>query len=154
MTEITPFLWFDDDAQEAVDLYSTLFDVKIIQRADYPDGAPMHGLMMATISIDGQEVMLLNAGPAFPQTEAFSWFVVVDTQAEIDKYWDGLIANGGEPSQCGWLKDPFGVSWQIVPRIHLEYMASPDREAAGRAMAAMMTMQKFDIAALEAAYAG
>jgi predicted 3-demethylubiquinone-9 3-methyltransferase (glyoxalase superfamily) len=109
MTTITPFLWFDNNAEEAIALYSGIFpDVRIIDEARYPEGTPLPAgtLMTATFEIAGQRVIALNGGPNFAFTEAFSFFVVVDGQDEVDRYWNALIADGGEPSQCGWLKDP------------------------------------------------
>jgi two-component system sensor histidine kinase QseC len=157
MTTITPFLWFDNNAEEAIALYSQIFpDAKIIDEARYPEGTPMPAgtLMTATFEIAGQRVIALNAGPNFTFTEAFSFFVVADGQDEVDRYWNALIADGGEPSQCGWLKDRFGLSWQIVPSIFLEYSKDSDPAKVQRVMGAMMQMTKFDIAALTAAYRG
>jgi two-component system sensor histidine kinase QseC len=151
MTTITPFLWFDDNAEDAIELYTGLFrDSRVLSKTQYPDGP----LMSATIEIAGQRVMVLNAGPKFKPTEAFSFFVTCADQAEVDTYWDALIAGGGSPSQCGWLKDRFGYSWQIIPDIFMTYASDPDGAKVGRVMGAMLQMTKFDVAALTAAYEG
>lgn len=151
MTTITPFLWFDSNAEEAIDFYSGLFpDARIIEENRGPDGA----LFYATFELAGQRLMALNAGPAFHFTEAISLFVSVETQEEVDRYWNALTADGGEESQCGWLKDKYGLSWQIIPTALMRMQADPDREKAGRAQQAMLKMQKIVIADLEAAYAG
>jgi predicted 3-demethylubiquinone-9 3-methyltransferase (glyoxalase superfamily) len=115
-----------------------------------PDGS----LFYATFELAGQRVMAMNAGPMFPFTEAFSFFVSVDTQEEVDRYWDALTADGGEESMCGWLKDKYGLSWQIVPEALMRLQSDPDREAAGRVTQAMMQMRKIVVADLEAAFAG
>jgi predicted 3-demethylubiquinone-9 3-methyltransferase (glyoxalase superfamily) len=157
MQKITPFLWFENHAEEAADLYTTVFpDAKIVNKTYWPEGTPQAGtLITATVSLFGQDVVLLNGAPANVKfTEAASYMVSCDTQEEIDSYWDQLIADGGEPSQCGWLKDKFGVSWQITPSVLLSLISDPDQEKAGRAMGAMMQMSKLDIATLEAAYKG
>jgi predicted 3-demethylubiquinone-9 3-methyltransferase (glyoxalase superfamily) len=151
MTTITPFLWFDDNAEEAIGLYSSLFpDARVIEENRAPDGA----LFFATIELAGQRIMVMNGGPGRPHTEAFSLFVSVETQAEVDKYWDALTADGGQESQCGWLKDKYGISWQIIPEALMRYQADPDREKAGRAMQAMLQMRKIIVADLDAAAAG
>jgi predicted 3-demethylubiquinone-9 3-methyltransferase (glyoxalase superfamily) len=157
MTTITPYLWFDDNAEEAIELYTSLFpDSRVSQTSHYGEGMPLAAgtLMSATIDIAGQRVMVLNAGPKFKPTEAFSFFVTCADQAEVDKYWDALIAGGGSPSQCGWLKDRFGYSWQIIPDIFMTYASDPDVAKVGRVMGAMLQMTKFDVAALTAAYEG
>ena len=157
MTKITPFLWFDDGLEQAINRYREVFgDVEVHSESRLPMGDdPKSGtIFVAEFSVLGQRVMGMNAGPQFRPTEAFSFHVRCDDQAEVDRYWDGLIADGGEESQCGWLKDPWGVSWQIIP-IALERLQSdPDREAAGRAMQAMLGMQKIIVADLEAAFRG
>jgi len=150
MTTITPFLWYDDDLEEAIQLYSRLFpDTKVIEENRTPDGA----LFFATFEVAGQRLFGMNGGPGHPQTDAFSLFVSVQTQEEVDRYWDALIADGGEQSMCGWLKDRFGVSWQIIPEALMRYQADPDREKAGRVMQAMLQMRKIVIADLDAAAA-
>ena len=151
MTTITPFLWFDDNAEEAIALYSSLFpDARIDDETRGPDGA----LFFASFELAGQRVMAMNAGPMFPHTEAFSFFVSVDTQAEVDRLWDALTADGGEESRCGWLKDKFGLSWQIIPEALMRLQGDPDREKAGRVTQTMLGMSKIIVADLEAAYDG
>jgi predicted 3-demethylubiquinone-9 3-methyltransferase (glyoxalase superfamily) len=154
MSSISPFLWFDTDAYEAAELYVSLFpDSRILNVGRYPEGSPGEpgSVMSVSFVLDGLEVQALNAGPQFPFTEAFSFFVQADTQEKIDHYWDALIADGGAPSQCGWLKDRFGLSWQIVPPRLGELLGDPDPERAARVMRAMLGMQKIVIAELEAA---
>lgn len=157
MTSITPFLWFDDDAEAALDLYSSLFpDSRVRQRSNYGPGMPLPAgtLMSATVELAGQTVMLLNGGPMYRPSVAFSFFVVCADQAEVDRYWDGLTAGGGEPGRCGWLIDRFGLSWQIVPQAFLDYTSDRDPARVGRVFQAMMAMDKMDVAALTAAYEG
>jgi len=157
MTTITPFLWFNDGLEKAIARYRSIFDVEVHDEQRIPDGDPTTDkpLFMAEFSILGQRVMAMNAGPQFPQTEAFSFYVRCDGgQAEVDRYWEALIADGGEESQCGWLRDPWGVSWQIVPVEMERLFADPDQDAAGRAREAMFGMQKLIIADLEAAFRG
>lgn len=157
MTSITPYLWYDDDAEAALELYTSLFpDSRVISRSSYGPGMPLPAgtLMSATIEIAGQSVMLLNGGPSRPHTEAFSFFVTCADQAEVDRYRDGLIDGGGRASQCGWLVDRFGLSWQIIPQAFMDYASDPDPARVGRVMQAMLRMQKMDVAALTAAYDG
>lgn len=157
MTSITPFLWFDDDAEAALDLYTSLFpDSRVIQRSSYGPGMPLPAgtLMSATIELAGQTVMLLNGGPMYTPSVAFSFFVVCADQAEVDRYWEGLTAGGGEPGRCGWLIDRFGLSWQIIPQAFIDYASDRDGAKVGRVMQAMMSMNKMDVAALTAAYEG
>lgn len=152
MSDIAVCLWFDDQAEEAAALYTSIFPrSRILSTIPYPDGAPgpAGSVMLVTFEIDGVEVQALNGGPAFTFSEAVSLVVTVDTQEEIDRIWDALLADGGVPSQCGWLKDKFGMSWQVTPRGLEEMARDPERYA--RAMAALMGMVKIDIAALEAA---
>lgn len=151
MTKITPFLWFDDRIEEAVNLYASVFnDAKITSRSPGPNGS----VMSMTFVLQGQEFMALNGGPQFKFTEAVSFFVSCDTQDEVDHYWNALTANGGQESQCGWLKDPYGLSWQIIPTALGRYLSDPDRARATRVIQAMLQMKKMDIAALDKAYAG
>lgn len=150
MTTITPCLWFDMNADEAIALYSTVFgDVAVLDAQRMPDGT----LLTAIVTIAGQRVMLLNGGPQYPHSEAFSFLVSVETQEEVDHYWNALTADGGEQSQCAWLKDKFGVSWQIVPTALMRLLGNPDPEVSARVMQAMLGMQKIIIADLEAAAA-
>lgn len=150
MQKITPFLWFNDNAEEALDYYQAIFkNTKIIYKNYYPQGMPMAGkLMTGTISIEGQDFHILNGGPQFPFTEAVSFLVNCETQEEVDYFWDSLTANGGSPSMCGWLKDKFGLSWQIIPKALGELMNDPDRTKAGHVMQAMMKMKRIIIADL------
>jgi predicted 3-demethylubiquinone-9 3-methyltransferase (glyoxalase superfamily) len=153
MQGITPFLWFDDNAEEAVNFYTSIFpDSKILNTARYGDGAPRPKgtVMTATFLLNGQEFMALNGGPMFKFTEAVSFMVTCENQQEIDMYWEKLSA-GGQKSRCGWLKDKYGLSWQIVPKALGELMTQKDPAASSRVMQALMKMDKLDIAILKAA---
>jgi len=144
-TTITPFLWFDNTVPQAVEFYKSVFpDTKVEAVSDF----------MAVFELQGQRFYALNGGPQFKFNESVSFFISVDTQEEVDHYWNSLIAGGGEPSMCGWLKDKYGLSWQVVPRKLMEYQASPDRAAAERSQQAMLKMRKIVIADLDKAYAG
>lgn len=150
MLSITPFLWFDTQAEEAMQFYTSIFPrskVVAVQR----NGAQV---MAVTWELEGQRFMGLNAGPHFTFNEAVSFFVSCDTQQEVDELWDKLMAGGGKPSQCGWLKDRFGLSWQIIPTALPRLLGDPDRAKADRAMQAMLQMQKIDAAALQRAFDG
>ena len=148
-TTITPFLWYDDNAEEAIGLYSRLFpDARVIDENRGPDGS----LFFATVELAGQRVFVMNGGPGHPHTDAFSFFVSVETQEEVDRLWDALTADGGEPGQCGWLKDKYGLSWQVVPPRLSELLSDPDPAKAGAVMQTMLPMGKLELAALEAAY--
>ncbi len=154
MQKITPFLWFNDQAEEAVTFYLSIFrNSRLIKIARYPEGSPgpKGSVMTVHFSLDGQEFIALNGGPQFTFSPAISFVVNCDTQAEVDEYWEKLSANGGGQHQCGWLHDKFGVSWQIVPRILGDLVSDPDEAKAQRAMLAMLKMTKIDIAALEQA---
>jgi predicted 3-demethylubiquinone-9 3-methyltransferase (glyoxalase superfamily) len=154
MPKITPFLWFNDQAEEAMNFYTAIFkNSKIGSVSRYGEGGPGQpgSVMTATFELDGQEFMALNGGPLFTFTEAISFFVNCETQVEVDELWEKLT-EGGEESQCGWLKDKFGLSWQIVPSVLGELLNDPDAEKAGRVMNAMLQMKKIDIAGLRAAY--
>lgn len=151
MQKITPFLWFDNDGEEAIRFYTSIFpNSRMKDSTPGPDG----GFFTGTFELNGQEFMALNGGPQFKFTEAISLFVHCETQEEVDDYWAKLTAGGGEESQCGWLKDKYGLSWQIVPNALGELLGDPDREKAGRVMQAMLKMRKIDIAKLKAAAAG
>ena len=155
--KITPFLWFDDNLDEALRFYAEVFPGTVVHEVSrYGPGAPgpEGAVMTATFEIAGQRLMGLNGGPHFHFTEAFSLFVSVETQDEIDRLWSALTADGGQQSQCGWLKDKFGLSWQIVPTALSSLLGSPDPAAAGRAVQAMLQMRKLDIAVLQAAHDG
>ena len=150
MLSITPFLWFDTQAEEAMKLYTSIFPrtkVISVQRAG-------DAVMSVTWELEGQRFMGLNAGPHFTFNEAVSFFVACETQQEVDELWDKLLAHGGKPTQCGWLKDQFGLSWQIIPNVLPRLLGDPDREKAGRAMQAMMKMVKIDGPALQRAFDG
>jgi predicted 3-demethylubiquinone-9 3-methyltransferase (glyoxalase superfamily) len=154
---ITPFLWFDDNLEDALQFYRSVFpNSTVSELSRYPEGSPLPAgtVMGATFELEGQRFMAINAGPVYSFTEAISFFVSAETQEEIDRLWSALTADGGEPGQCGWLKDRFGLSWQIVPPRLTELLADPDPARAGRTMQAMLGMGKLDIAALEAAAAG
>lgn len=162
MSKITPCLWFDSQAEEAARFYTGIFkNSRIVETAYYLEaGQEIHGgkpgsVLTVAFELEGQSFTALNGGPLFKFNEAISLQVDVRSQEEFDYYWDKLN-EGGDPNaqQCGWLKDKFGVSWQIVPRRLIEMIMDRDKAKANRAMAAMMQMKKLDIAALEAAYAG
>lgn len=155
--KLVPFLWFDHDAEDAIRLYQRVFPgTKVLEQHRWGDGGPVPKgtLMTARIELCGQQLILLNGGPTFRLSEAVSLVVHCDDQAEIDDLWAKLTADGGAPSQCGWLKDRFGLSWQIVPRQLTALLTDPDPARARRATAAMMGMQKLDLAALQRAAAG
>jgi predicted 3-demethylubiquinone-9 3-methyltransferase (glyoxalase superfamily) len=156
--KITPFLWYAKEAEEAAKHYTSLFPDSRITRVwslpvESPSGPP-GSVKIVEFELFGQCFNAMSAGPLDPFNHAVSFMVSCDTQEEIDRYWDGLLAGGGSPEECGWLKDRFGVSWQIVPKVLLDYMSDRDPARAQRTARAMMTMVKFDIAALKAAYEG
>jgi predicted 3-demethylubiquinone-9 3-methyltransferase (glyoxalase superfamily) len=157
MPKIVPCLWFDDQGEEAATFYTSVFpNSRITEVTRYPAGgmAEQGAVMTVSFSLDGQEYVALNAGPAFSFSEAISLLVHCGSQAEIDDYW-AKLTEGGEESQCGWLKDRYGLSWQIAPTALLELNADPDRGRAARAFEAMMKMKKIDLAEiLRAADAG
>jgi predicted 3-demethylubiquinone-9 3-methyltransferase (glyoxalase superfamily) len=154
MSKITPFLWFNDQAEEAVAFYAAIFkDSKVGSVSRYGEGgpAPAGRVMTVEFQLAGQDFIALNGGPYFTFTPAISFFVTCATQAEVDAYWEQL-SEGGEKEQCGWLKDKYGVSWQIVPAALGEMLGDPDAERARRVTQAMLQMTKLDIAALRRAY--
>jgi predicted 3-demethylubiquinone-9 3-methyltransferase (glyoxalase superfamily) len=157
MPSITPFLWFRDNPKEAAEFYCSIFPDSHIDRVDRtPADNPSTkegDVLTVSFTLAGEPFIGLNGGPDFQFTEAVSFYIECQDQAEVDRYWKLLTADGGEPSQCGWLKDRYGLSWQVVPRRMTEILASPDRAAAKRAFEAMLTMQKLDVAQLEAAFA-
>jgi predicted 3-demethylubiquinone-9 3-methyltransferase (glyoxalase superfamily) len=156
MQKITTYLWFDDQALEAAEFYTSVFkNSKIVDVSHYGEGAPRPAgtVLTVTFELDGQRFIALNGGPHFTFTEAISLFIDCEDQNEVDYFWDTLV-EGGEPSQCGWLKDRYGLSWQVVPKRLLELLSDPDPDKAQRAMQAMLTMQKIDVPALEAAHRG
>jgi predicted 3-demethylubiquinone-9 3-methyltransferase (glyoxalase superfamily) len=143
MPKITPFLWFDNNAQEAAKFYTSIFkNSKIIQLDP----------MVSTFELDGQRLMALNGGPHFKFTEAISLYVSCETQEEVDYFWKALLSDGGKESQCGWLKDKYGLSWQIVPVILGELMSGSDPKKSEKVMHAMLKMVKLDIEVLKSAY--
>ena len=151
--QITPFLWFDDNADEAVNFYLSIFkDSRLLDTKRYDEAGPgpKGTIMTATFELNGQQFIALNGGPRYKFTEAVSFVVKCETQEEIDYYWDKLL-DGGEPQRCGWLKDRFGLSWQIVPAQLSELFGGNDPQ---RVMQAMMQMVKFDLAKLKQAYDG
>jgi len=155
--KITPFLWFDHQAEEAAKFYTSVFPGSAIHLVThYGEGAPMPAgtVMTVAFELEGQKFTALNGGPHFKFTEAISFVVHCETQQEVDHYWDTLSADGGQVIQCGWLKDKFGVTWQIVPATFIEMMRDRDTERKSRVMKAMMKMKKLDIAELEAAWRG
>ena len=158
MQKITPCLWFDGNAEEAANFYVGLLpdsrvDEVVRSPTDYPAGKA-GDVLTVDFTLAGQSFVGLNGGPEFKFTEAVSFQIHTDDQAETDRLWDALVADGGKPVQCSWLTDRFGLSWQIVPKRLTQLIADPDRAKAKRAMEAMMGMVKIDIAALERAVAG
>ena len=156
MQRITPNLWFDTEAQEAAAFYVSIFpNSRIVNVARYPEGAPRAAGMVMTVEfeLDGERLIAINGGSQFSFDEAVSLMITCETQTEVDHYWDRL-SEGGSEGPCGWLKDRYGLSWQVVPSGMDEIFASPDPERAQRAMQAMLGMGKLDVAALQAAADG
>ncbi len=155
MQKITPFLWFDDQAEDAAKFYVSVFkNSKMGEVNRYPEGTPgtPGSVMTASFTLDGVDFVALNGGPEFTFTEAVSFVINCFGQEEVDYYWNKLTTDGGQESQCGWLKDKFGVSWQVVPEELSGLVGGPDPEGAKRAASAMMQMKKLDVAALQKAY--
>ena len=153
-----PCLWFNGQAEEAAAFYTEIFPNSRVEKvtrsaADNPSGGK-GDVLTVDFTLDGEPFMGLNGGPDFTFSESISFVVDCADQAEVDRYWDALLANGGEPGPCGWLKDRFGVSWQVVPKRLYELLDSPDAAASERAMQAMLQMGKLEVDALERAYAG
>jgi predicted 3-demethylubiquinone-9 3-methyltransferase (glyoxalase superfamily) len=156
MQKITTFLWFNDQAEEAMNFYTSIFkDSKIVKVSRYGDAGPgpKGSVMVGTFELEGQQFMALNGGPYYSFTPAISLVVNCETQAEVDEYWEKLL-DGGKTVQCGWLTDKYGLSWQIVPTMLGELVSGPDPEKSQRAMKAMMGMVKLDIEELKRAYEG
>jgi predicted 3-demethylubiquinone-9 3-methyltransferase (glyoxalase superfamily) len=154
MQKIVPCLWFDDQAEEAARFYTSIFkDSKIGEISRYGEGSPRPkgSVMTVRFQLNGQEYLALNGGPVFKFTEAVSFIVNCETQEEVDRLWDKLCESG-QPVQCGWLKDKFGLSWQIVPTVLSKLMTDPDPARSKRVFQAMMQMKKLDIKALEDAH--
>lgn len=154
MQKVTPFLWYDGQAEEAIKLYTSLFkNSKIINISYWGEGTPFPKDQVKTgvFELNGVQFYAFDAGPQFKFTEAISMMVECETQEEVDHFWNGFINNGGQESMCGWLKDKFGVSWQITPKKLMQLMSDKDKAKAGRVMQAMMQMKKIVIADLEEA---
>lgn len=156
MNKLSPFLWFDNQAEQAAKFYTELFpDSRITRIVPYYEGAPMEkpsDTLTVEFEIFGKPFVALNGGPMFTFSEAVSFVIHCDSQEEVDRYWQAL--GEGRPGQCGWIKDRFGLSWQVVPRVLDEYLADSDPQKAQRVFSAMITMEKMDIAALEKAHRG
>lgn len=157
MQKIVTYLWFDNQAEEAANFYTSLFeDSKVTEVTRYGEAGPgpVGTAMVVTFQLAGQQFIALNGGPQFKFNEAISLYVNCQTQAEVDELWGKLTADGGEEQPCGWLKDKYGLSWQIIPTVLPKLLSDPDPATAKRVMEAMFKMTKIDIAALEAARAG
>lgn len=157
MSAITPCLWFDTEGEEAAELYTSIFpNSRIKHVARYGDAGPRPAGTAMTVSfeLDGREFVALNGGPQYTFNEAVSFQIDCETQEDVDHYWERLTEGGGEPGPCGWLKDRFGVSWQVIPRRLNELLGDPDPERSQRAMAAMLKMQKIEVGELERAADG
>jgi predicted 3-demethylubiquinone-9 3-methyltransferase (glyoxalase superfamily) len=161
MQKITPFLWFDNNAEEAVNFYVSIFkNSKVGKVTRYNEasskaaGRPEGSVMTMEFQLEGQDFSAINGGPHFKFTEAISLVVDCETQEEVDYFWEKLTADGGQESQCGWLKDKYGLSWQITPRVLIEMIGDKDPQKAQRVMEAMLQMKKIDIATLKRAYDG
>jgi predicted 3-demethylubiquinone-9 3-methyltransferase (glyoxalase superfamily) len=163
MQKITPFLWFNDNAEEAVKFYTSIFkNSKVGRILRYSEevakvsqsGMAAGSVLTIEFEIEGQKFVALNGGPEFKFNESISFVVNCETQKEVDYFWGKLTADGGEESQCGWLRDKFGVSWQVTPTVLIDMLRDKDSEKAQRAMKAMLQMQKIDIEKLNAAYRG
>jgi predicted 3-demethylubiquinone-9 3-methyltransferase (glyoxalase superfamily) len=161
MQKITPFLWFDSNAEEAVNFYASVFkNSKVGKVTRYDEssskaaGRPEGSVMTMEFELEGQNFVAINGGPHFKFTEAVSFVVDCGSQEEVDYFWEKLTAEGGQESQCGWLKDKYGLSWQITPRVLIEMIGDKDPQKAHRVMEAMLQMKKIDIATLKRAYDG
>jgi predicted 3-demethylubiquinone-9 3-methyltransferase (glyoxalase superfamily) len=153
--KITTFLWFNGNAEEAVEFYTAVFaDSRVTNVARWGEGgpAPKGSVMTVAFELAGQQFIALNGGPHYTFSPAISLFVSCDSQAEVDDLWTKLLAGGGKPNRCGWLDDRFGLSWQIVPSALMELMSDPDAKASGRVAQALMGMEKIDIATLRQAH--
>jgi predicted 3-demethylubiquinone-9 3-methyltransferase (glyoxalase superfamily) len=153
--KITPFLWFDGQAEEAANFYTSIFDnSRILDVARYGEVGPGEkgSVMTVSFELEGQKFVGLNGGPHYKFTPAISFYIRCETQEEVDYFWERLLEGGGKPNQCGWLSDRFGVSWQVVPDALIEFLHDEDREKAQRVMQAMLQMVKIDIEKLQEAY--
>lgn len=149
--KIRPFLWFNDQAEQAAEFYVSIFDNSRITKKMPGPGGTVSGV---ELELEDLQLIHLNGGPALKLNDAFSLFVTVETQEELDRYWNALLEGGGTPTQCGWLRDRFGVAWQVIPTKLMRYLGDPDQEKAGRVAQAMLKMVKIDVGELERAYAG
>jgi len=157
MQKISPFLWFDNNADDAINFYLSVFkNANVVRAAHNPLGAPgsKAALLVATIELEGQEITLMNGGPGHPLTDAISLTINCESQEEVDYYWGKLLEGGGNEVACGWLKDKFGLSWQVTPVMLPQLLADADRAKAAQVMQAMMKMIKLDIATIQAAADG
>ena len=159
MQKITPFLWFDDQAEDAANFYTSLFKsskigriLRYTEEAAEKTGCPVGSVLTIEFEIEGQKFVALNGGPLFKFNESVSFVINCETQEEVDYFWGKLTADGGEESACGWLRDKFGLSWQITPTVLIDMLHDSDQEKSGRVMQAMLQMQKIDIKALKDAY--
>src|SRR5881397_2580276 len=161
MQKITPFLWFDDQAEEAVKFYTSVFKnskigriLRYSEEAAKASGQPPGSVLTIEFEIEGQKFVALNGGPQFKFNKSISFVVICETQEEVDYFWEKLTADGGQESQCGWLKDKYGLSWQVVPSRAIELLKDQDAAKSQRVMQAIMPMKKIDIATLEKAAEG
>jgi len=161
MQKITPFLWFDHEAEDAAKFYTAIFKnsktgriFRYTEQTTEKTGRPVGSVLTIEFEIDGQQFVALNGGPLFKFNESVSFVVNCDSQEEVDYFWEKLTADGGEESQCGWLKDKFGLSWQVVSTVLIDMLHDEDREKSERVTNAMLQMKKIDIKALKDAYAG
>ncbi len=154
MSKITPYLWFDDQLQDAIDFYASVFPDSKIHSTQHGHQGPDGPIFTAMFELAGQKFIGLNGGPQFKFTEAVSFMIDCADQAEVDYFWNKLTADGGEESMCSWCKDKFGLSWQVVPKQLFQTIGGPDPEGRQRAIDAMLKMRKIIVADLEAAYRG
>ena len=161
MQKITPFLWFDDQAEEAVKFYTSVFKnskigriLRYSEEAAKASGRPAGSVLTVEFEMEGQKFVALNGGPLFKFNESISFVVNCETQEEVDYFWEKLTADGGQESKCGWLKDKFGLSWQVVPTVLIDMLHDKDFKKTERVMAAMLQMKKIDIKVLKEAYDG
>lgn len=157
MQKITPFLWFDNNAEKAVQFYTSIFKnskMGTVRRYGEAGPGPKGSAMTVEFQIEGQDFVALNGGPHYQFTPAISLFVKCETQAEVDDLWEKLLSGGGKPNRCGWLQDKFGVSWQVIPTALGKLMGDPDPQKSGRVVRAMLQMEKINIEGLKRAYEG
>jgi predicted 3-demethylubiquinone-9 3-methyltransferase (glyoxalase superfamily) len=154
MKKITPFLWFDKNLKEITNFYLSVFPGSTVRSDGTLSDTPSGEVEMATLNIFGQELSLMTAGPTFKFNEAVSFVIDCEDQAEVDYYWEKLTSDGGQESECGWCKDKYGLSWQVVPKAFAKMMTTGNKEGIGRATQAMLKMKKLDIAKLEQAFKG